>query len=263
MWWDSFTFPEGQWYCWSLSGAEIFICRKDRNWQSFHKSIRWDKRGFSCTGPVEATPDYRGNVRTNIINRKTAALWPYLPKKPFLLNLSGLKIFPGMKITLDLVLPPLLRLVAKKSKGDPDLIFDFNLFELKESWYGKTPIEGIVCSLLPFNAHGKTCEIETDSPGDDPTPGRIGVNCSMQVCNKTKTVLELDNIPFYANELNVYEKDGKLTCDTPVVDALENGFHMTVIPAKSEYGNLLTHGYKHESGFIHQGTWFIKNITGL
>ena len=215
-----------------------------------------------CTGPAEEAPDPGTSLQTNVLNSKTAALMPYLPEKPFLLNLGGLKIFPGMKLTVALELPPLLHLVVKKNKGMDDQIFNFTPFELKKTWYGKNTTEGIFCSSLSVNACDKTCTAERDPPAD-PFSGTVAVNCTMVIYNKTKTILELEKIPLFSDELNIYEKNGTLISDTPVIDALENDFHITASTAKIEHGTLLVHGNKHDHGIIHQGTQIIKNITGF
>jgi hypothetical protein len=259
MWWKPFTFKDSQWYCWRLAGAEIFIRREGKSWQSYYKKIRWEMRDSSCSGPSEEKPVSRENLQTDIINRKTAALRPCLPEKPFLLNLGGLKISPGMKLTVDLKLPPQFNLIAEKSKGSHDYIFSFIPFELKETWYGKDTMEGFLYSSLPYNINtkivGETAEM--------PVATGLAVHCRLEIRNQTKTVLELDKVPFNSVELAVYEKHGALISDTPVIDALENDFRMAVVSAKSESHSLLVHGKKQEPWHIHQGTQLIKNIAGL
>jgi hypothetical protein len=176
-----------------------------------------------------------------------------------LLNLGGLKIFPCLKLALDLSLPPHLNLIAEKNKSNPDIILNFIPFELKETWYGKNTMEGFFCSLLPVNARDKAVGeiVEADN-----TAG-LAVHCRLQIRNQTKTVLELDKIPFYSAGLAIYEKNGILISDSPVIDALENDFRMAAVSAKSESHSLLVHGKKQEPWRIHQGTQIIKNIAGL
>ena len=245
MWWEPFTFQDGQWYLWRLSGAEIFIRRKEKTWQGFCKGLRWGQRDTVCMEPVQEDPETSENVQTNVFNRRTAALRPYLPGKPFLISLGGLKLFPGMKTTLNLEIPPLLRLVAEKSGSTPKHIFCFTPFTLKETWYGKNSMEGFLCTSLPVNTGG---------------PCDLSVCCSVQIRNRTKNVLELDTIPFYASGLSIYEKNGKLTSDAPLIDALEDNFYMTIDNSRHEQCTLLAHGDKNDPNIIQWGSSVLSGL---
>ena len=248
MWWNPLTFEEGQWYLWRLAGAEIAVCRTGETWQGSCKSLRWEKRDALCTGPLQEEPVVQAALQTNVLNAKTASLRPFLPEKPFLINLGGLKLYPGMKITLELEIPPALYLTAEKDGNAPELIFSFTPFTLKETWHGKNSMEGFLCSSLPVNT-GVPC---------DPA-----IHCSMTIRNRTKSVVEPNVIPLFTSELSIYEKNGRLTSDVPVVDALENDFHTIIESARSEHSTLITQGNKNDPGFIYQGTRIIKNIAGL
>ena len=245
MWWEPFTFQDGQWYLWRLSGAEIFIRRKEKTWHGFCRDIRWGQRGESCIEPVQEEPSGLGDAETNVLTRKTAALRPYLPEKPFLIRLGGLKLFPGMKITVDAQFPPLLRLVAEKSGGTTKHIFCFAPYTLKETWYGKNSMEGFLCSSLPVNTGG-SCD--------------LAVNCSVQIRNRTKTVLELDTIPLYTSALSIYEKNGKLICDTLLIDAMDDDFYMTIDNTGDEHGTLLAQGNNNDPNLIQWGSSVLSGI---
>jgi hypothetical protein len=261
MWWEPFTFKETAWYCWRLAGSEIFIRRDGRSWQSYYKRIRWEKRNALCSGPAEEEPAFQENPQSDIINRRTAALRPCLPEKPFLLGLGGIELFPGMKLALNLKLPPHLNLIAEKSKGSHDHIFSFIPFELKETWYGKDTMDGFFCNSLPINADAKTIEEATEMPVDH--AASLVIHCRLLIHSQAKTVLELDKIPFYSAGLAVYEKNGALVSDTAHIEALENNdFRMTVVSTKSEGHSLLSHGQKQER-HLYQGTQIIKNLAGL
>ena len=262
MWWNPFTFEEGQWYLWRFAGAEIAVCRTEETWQGFCKSLRWEKRDASCTGPLQEKPAVQTALQTNVLNAKTASLRPFLPEKPFLINLGGLKLYPGMKITLELEIPPALYLMAEKDGNTPEFIFNFVPFTLKETWHGKNSMEGFFCSSLPVNTG---------------VPCNPAIHCSLTIRNRTKNAAELNAIPFYAGGLSVYEKDRKLISESPVIDTLENNFRMAVETADTEYGTMLTQGNKNDpnlirrgtsalsdlGGGLQQGTRIIKNITGL
>ena len=247
MWWAPFTFEESKWYLWHLGGAEIGICRNGKAWQGFCGNLRWENRGTECSGPVQGERPSQAALLTNVLKRKTAALKPFLPEQPFLVNLGGIKLFPNNKIALNLELPPLLHLAAEKG-GAPDIIFNFAPFILKETWYGKNTMEGVLCFSLPAN---------TAAPCD------LAVHCSLTIYNKTKNVLELDKLPLYGSVLSVYEKNGRLFSDSPNIDALDNNFYKTVDTSKNECGALLTSGNKNDPSLILQGTRIIKNITGF
>ena len=224
------------------------IYRNGKTWQGFCKDHHWNDRDDSCTGPIQETPVEKASLQTNVINKKTAALKPFFPEKPFLMNLGGLKLYPGIKITLELELPPVLHLVAEKGGREPDIIFNFVPFVLKETWYGKNPMEGKICFSVPINTVA---------------PCSLAVHCSMTIYNKAKRLLELDKIPLYASGLSVYEKGGKLISDAPVIDALGNDFRMSIETAGKEQCTLLSYGNKNDPGLIRQGTRIIKNIAGF
>ena len=249
MWWAPFTFKEGQWYSWHLGGAEICIRREGRNWQGYCMGLRWEKRGGSCSGPEAVAEPEKTAPMVNIVSRKTAALKPFFPEKPFLVNFKGVRLSPGNKITMDIGLPPMLYLIAEKSSGaPPDIIFNFTPFTLKESWFGKDPMEGVICSSIPLN-NAACCSMD--------------INCSITIRNKTKNTMELEKIPLYGSFLSIHEKDGKMTSDAMVIDAMENNFHKTVEPINNEQFTLLTQGNKNDPSLIIQGTRIIKNITGF
>jgi hypothetical protein len=265
MWWEPFTFKEAEWYCWRLAGSEIFIRRQGKTWQSYYKRVRWEKRSTSCSGPVEEEPVSHENLQSDIINRRTAALRPCLPEKPFLLRLGGVKFFPGMKLALDLKLPPHLNLIAETSKGSHDHIFSFIPFGLKETWYGKNTMDGFFCYSLPIDAVEGTIGEAAEMPAEIPMDHAVSlaIHFRLLIHSQAKTVLELDKIPFYSAGLAVYEKNGALTSDTAHIDVLENDFRMTVVSAKSEGCSLLAHGQKQEPRHVYQGTQIIKNLAGL
>ena len=266
MWWKSVIFREDQWYCWRLSGAEIFVCRKGSVWSAFCRPLRWARRSVSCTGPAEETPALFENVQTKILAEETAALRPFLPEKPFLVNLSGLQLFPGMEIMLELELPPSFRLLAANSaliepaSLDSGIIFDFAPFQLKESWYGKNTMEGCLCSSLPVVIPRAAGDV---NPGDAGNSAQAIIHCTVVIRNRAKTTLEPDKILFFAEGLAVYEIDGRLVSDSPIIEEHGNDFHITGITSMADHGTLLVPGSKNKADLFAQGTRIIKNITGL
>jgi hypothetical protein len=323
MWWKPIDFRDGQWYGWRLSGAEIFVCRQGRYWQACYKAQRWDRR----SGPGQETPAYAGSPaeppgclpgrplgltenpggggsvqgclpgcpadwKTNSAawNGETASLRPCFPEKPFLVSLGGVKLFPGMNIKQDLELPPVFNLTAENGGAEPEVIFTFFPFELKETWYGRNTMEGRFCYSLPAGqprdesgtdaGSGENAGPENsiapqaeESPQADTVPQAV-IHCTMVVRNQTKTVLAPGQIPLYTGELAIYEQNGKLVCDTPAIDALGDGFRMTVTARKNggtpgsdgtpgSIGTLVAPGCKNDARLIRQRTRIIKNITGF
>jgi hypothetical protein len=264
-WWESFELREAVWYRWCLEGAEIFVCRRENQWYSLCRRIRWKERSAECSGPLE-TEEPRGAVHSALWGGgSAAALRPYLPVKPFLTN-PGLLLFPGMETSLELDLPPLLYVSASAEaspgRGNGETLFTIVPFTLNESWYGVDTMHGILCSSLP------------PSSG---SPGAVAIRCRVLIRNRARTVLELDKLPLHAGELGVYERDGELISDTPVIDVYGEGDYRMSVKAPEEgnpvsnhgtwvssHGTLLAPGNKSGVGdmLIHHGTRIIKNITG-
>ena len=246
--WEYFTFEEELWYCWHIAGARIYVCRNGKTWQGYCSSLKWGSRENYVSGPENEEPVLPAALMTDILGKKTAALKPCFPEKPFLISLEKLKLFPGMKTKLSLKLPPNFCLVSEKGGGVIERIFDFSPFELKETWHGSNTMNGILCYSLPLNSG---CDTDID------------VHCSMAIINRTKTVLTPEKIILRASELSIYEKDGKLLCDMPVISAGENDFRMEVKTINDENAVPVSHFNKLNPNLIRKGKHIIKNITGF
>jgi hypothetical protein len=197
-----------------------------------------------------------------------AALRPVFPEKPFLVNLPDRpRLFPGVELPLNLELPPLLKLTVfpppalpGEPPGEPasagaavsgETLFTFTPFPLNETWYGDTTMKGVLCLSLSVSA------------GEGADPEGALVRCGALIQNRTKAILELSQFPLYAGELSIYQKEGALVTDTPVLDASENGnFRVSL---RSPGGVLVAEGNKNGVGdlLIQRGSRIIKNITGL
>ena len=300
MYWDPFTLSDGRWYQWHLAGAEIAVCRNNRFWQAYCRKLPWNGRGAAGTtfvgganessddGPVQEVPGFppQGSpLDASVWDGDRAALRPGLPEKPFLLNLGGLTILPGTETTLELELPPVFRLVSandetgtaysadqtKAGEGSlPYIIFSFTPFELKETWYGRNTMEGVLCSSLnvPVSAclpSGQTTLSKTNLLNiNTQSCAQAVIHCSMMIRNRAKAVLRLDNVPLYTGGLAIYAIDGKLQSDALIVEVSGNDFRQTSQVSRTEQGILLTPPVsKNNEGLIYQGTQIIKNLTGL
>jgi len=253
MWWESVNIQKGCWYCWRLAGAEIAVRRMGKFLSSCCRPLSWDRRDLFCTGPVQEDTVFQADLQTMVWDEAVlrAALRPCFAEMPFLINLRKLVLFPGGETTLELELPPELLLIAENGT-----MVTFRPFELKKTWYGRNTMEGLLCSSL----------FAPDPAANPQDYTQAAVHCSLMIRNRTKTVVELDKVPLHTGELAIYEVNGKLQSDTPVIDVLGNDFRMTAV--RTEQGNLLSPpknkaGKSGAEGFILQGTRIIKNITGL
>jgi hypothetical protein len=257
----SLTFQEARWYCWHLAGSDIFVCRTGNCWQSYYTKLPWNERSGGCSGPVQEEPDGAVLPGKVIMDGETAVLRPCLPEKPFVVNLSGLHLFPGTEISLEFQLPPKFRLITEENGAHPELaeiLFNFAPFILKETWYSHDTMKGVIGSSL------SAVVPDANKPGDkagspEPLPG---IGCAMLIRNRSKTTVDLDKVPLYTGILAVYENGGKFICDGPVIDVYGKDFHLSVKPVQ---GTLLTPACKSGKGdaLIHWGSRIIRNITGL
>jgi hypothetical protein len=253
----TFSFPDNFWYCWHLAGADIFVCRTGKRWQSFCKKLPWNEHSGGCSGPVQEEPQNAAVSSRIVLEGKTAVLRPCLPEKPFVVDLDGLRLFPGAEISLEFLLPPMFRLITVENGVQNELseiLFNFDPFILKETWYSKDTMKGVIGFSL------SDVVPDTDNSGFlDSLPG---IGCTMLIRNREKTTLDLDKVPLYTSILAVYENNGKFICDEPVIDAYGKDFHVSV---KSVQGTLLTPACKNGMGdtLIHWGARIIRNITGL
>jgi len=252
----SLTFQNNSWYRWHLAGTDIFIRRTGSLWQSFYRQIPWNECTGAYSGPVQEELDSgalsNGSLSGSAAwNGKTAALQVCFPEKPFLLNLAGIKIYPGMELFLELQLPPAFCLLPGESNDNSEqseILFSYIPFFLKDAWFGKDTMRGNIYSSLPTSILPSANE-------------SLGIYCALHIRNHFKTTLELNRVPLYTDMLAIYEKDGKFMSDKPVIDVYGDDFRETVI---KEQGTLLAFPViKSGRGdsIIRRGTQIIKKIA--
>jgi len=261
----SFTFPEDIWYCWHLAGANIFVRRRGKYWDSFCRTLQWSEHSGVYSGPVQEEPAAADLINTAVRNEETATLQMCFPEKPFLINLEALRLLPGTETSLTLQLPPAFRLIAGDNpiQTEPEeTLFTFTPFTLKEAWYGEDTMKGIICSVLPG-----ILIPDSDTPataGTAPaTASPPGIECTVLIRNRTKGQLDLTRVPLYTDTLAVYEINGKFISDQPLIEPHGSDFRETII---KEQGVLLAPpAIKSGMGdtLIRRGTEIIRNITGL
>jgi hypothetical protein len=269
LWWKSFTPAENTWYCWRLAGAEIFVRRSPGRWQSAVKSISWVNALELSAGPVEEAPAENLVTEYAVIPRegRSVSLKPFFGGKPFLIKLNGkLNLLPGAEAAITAGLPPSL-----KFESDREMIFSFNPFILSGAWYGGDTMNGKLCSSLAVETaavHGGESWSQGTLPGPAETPaGSLPVYCTILVRNYSKAAADLDRMILYPGELSIHEKDGRLFCDTPIIDLPGDGPSQEIRPAGIKvlhHGKLLTAGAKNSMGgmLIRRGTKILGNIAG-
>jgi hypothetical protein len=147
----------------------------------------------------------------------------------------------------------MFRLIAAETElkhEEPEILFNFAPFIVKQTWYGEDNVSGeIGSSLSPMVPNG-----------DNDHATLPGIGCTLFVRNRNKTMLPLDKVPLNTGILAIYESNGNFICDDPVIDVYGKEFNLSIKPAKA---SLLTPAGKSEMGetLIHRGTQIIKNLT--
>lgn len=247
----SLTFKDNVWYCWHLAGTNIYIRRTGSLWQSFYRQIPWTECTGTYTGPSQEEPESAAAFNNAAWNGKTAILQIGFPEKPFLLNLGGITLYPGMELFLELQLPPAFCLLPGESEinmEQSEILFNYVPFFLKDAWFGKDTMRGDIYSSLPASF----------LPSANAS---LGIYCALQIRNHFKTTLELNRVPLYTDTLGIYEQNGKIISDKPVIDVFGDDFRETII---KEQGTLLAPPVvKTGVGdtLIRRGTQMIKKIA--
>jgi hypothetical protein len=253
----SLSFQDNSWYCWHLAGVKLFIRRTGSLWHSFYRQIPWSECTGEYSGPVQEEPEpgalFNAALSDAAWEGKTATLQVCFPEKPFLLNINGLKLSPGIELLMELQIPPAFRLLQGKITANaeqPDTLFSCNPFFLKDTWFGRDTMRGNVYSVLPSSILR-------------PESAPLGVFCALHIRNHFKTTLELNKVPLFTDTLAIYEKNGKYISDKPVIDVYGDGddFRETII---KEQGVPLTPPVNKNGtsdSLIRRGTQIIKKIA--
>jgi hypothetical protein len=258
----SLSFQDNSWYRWHLGGVDVFVRRCGSLWQSFYRQIPWTESAVEYSGPAQEEPEgggavldaaNSGAVNNAAWNGKTATLQVSFPEKPFLLNLGGVKLHPGTELFLELQLPPAFHLLPGKgacNSEQSEILFTYNLFFLKDAWFGRDTMRGNLYASLPASVKA-------------PPNAPLGIHCALHIRNHLKTALDLNKVPLYTDTLAIYEKDGAFISDKPVIDVYGDGddFRETII---KEQGVLLAPPVNKNGtseSFIRKGTRMIKKIA--
>ncbi|MDR2758378.1 MAG: hypothetical protein LBB78_03265 [Spirochaetaceae bacterium] len=201
--WNYFEPEEARWYHWNLNGAAFYLRRDGNEWRAVVNSIVLPEATPLAGGPgTDPPPKELPGYFIAASNRKVI-LRPYFYEKPYYINFrEKICLMPEAETRLNLALPPVLRLEA----GELELI-RFTPFLLSEAWTGDNPMSGSLCVSLPMG-----------SPSSEFKEVSSFIHGELILRNPTKTVLAIDHLVLYTNSLNIYEKEGRLLCETAMVD---------------------------------------------
>jgi hypothetical protein len=207
--WKYFEPEAGRWYRWNLNGAVFYLRREGDEWRAVVKSILFQEVTPQAGGPETDLSPQEPPGYFAAASGGEAALRPCFYEKPYYLNFrEKVRLMPEAEIRLDLALPPVLRL---ELAGELDLL-RFTPFLLSESWAGDDTMAGFLGVSLPAGF-----------PPSSFTGASSFIHGELILCNHAKTALELDHLVLYTNSLNIYEKEGRLLCETVTVDANSGG----------------------------------------
>jgi hypothetical protein len=207
--WNYFEPEEGRWYHWNLNGAVIYLRRDGDAWRAAVRPVPLRELSPQAGGPGTDLPP--GELPGYVVasSGRKAALRPYFYEKPYYITFrEKVCLAPEAETRLDLALPPVFQL---EPAGEPEL-FRFTPFPLSEAWAGDNTMSGFLCASLPARL----------LPPDFQALSSF-IHGELIFRNHTKTVLEIERLVLNTNSLGVYEKAGRLRCETAVVDTNGGG----------------------------------------
>jgi hypothetical protein len=250
--WNYFEPEEARWYHWNLNGAGAYLYRSGDEWRVAAHSVRFQELTPHAGGPGSDPPPAGTREYFAVGTGRLVALRPCFYEKPYYINFRDkIRMLPETETRLDLTLPPVLRL---ELAGELELV-RFTPFLLSETWSGEDTMSGSLCACLPTAFHPSGF-----------TGASSLIHGELIFRNHTKTVLDIDRLVLYTNSLGIYEKEGRLRCETITVDAVgggefkinlrpgaPDGYGTVALPRKNGVGNIL----------IRRSADLIKNIAGI
>jgi hypothetical protein len=250
--WKYFEPEEARWYFWNLNGAAAYLRREGDLWRVAVNSVLFQEISPLAGGPEPGLPP--GKLPEYFVTAagRQVSLHPYFYEKPYCINFQDkIRLLPEAETRLTLALPPVLRL---ELAGGLELI-RFTPFLLSETWSGNDSVSGFLCLSLPVNACSSTF-----------TGGSAFIHGELIFRNRTKNILDMDRLVLSANSLNIYEKEGRLCCETVMVDT-NGGGELRITPQPGVPGGYerITAGQKNGMGdtLIRRSADLIKNLTGI
>jgi hypothetical protein len=250
--WKSFEPEEARWYFWNLNGAAAYLRREGDLWRVAVNSVSFQEISPLAGGPEPGLPPEKFPEYFAAAACRRVSLRPSFYEKPYCINFQDkIRLLPEAETRLKLALPPVLRL---ELAGGLELI-RFTPFLFSETWSGNDSVSGFLCLSLPVRAFSSAF-----------TGGASFIQGELIFRNHTKNILDMDRLVLSANSLNIYEKEGRLRCETVIVDTNGGGeLRITPQPGVPEGYGTITVGQKNGMGdtLIRRSTDLIKNITGI
>lgn len=205
--WNYFEPRDGCWYHWDLNGAACGFSRNGDEWRAAVTPCMLRDLRPGIRGPEPAPPPPASYFI--VAAGREVILRPYFYEKPYYIQfLPKIRLLPEAETRLDLALPPVLRL---ELAGELELL-QFAPFLLSETWAGDDTMSGSLCISLPVPS---------------PVSSFKGVSSfiygELIFRNHTKATLDIDHLVLSANSLNIYEKEGRLLCESIIVDTNGGG----------------------------------------
>lgn len=256
--WSRFLPEEGQWYCWNLDGARIWLMNRGREWN-------W---ATEAVVPQDKTEDFRGPFRDSgpgdrvimrgIAPRQQVSLRPASLNKPFLLKSRTPLVLHGESaLEVDLDLPVSVRFVLESGT----VLTPLNTILLSRTWFGDTS-SGLLCFLWPVDFLGSGPREES---GPEPKLKSL-VRCRVNIRNLSKSVLEVRHFAVQTDVLSIWFQEGALVTDRVLIEGLGDGTLRMDVLAEKDPGHrtlLFQAEVGHRELLFKRGVDFLRNITGI
>jgi hypothetical protein len=271
--WRAFDAEEGVSYHWTLNGAEAFLRREGALWETAFMTQSMEdateKAGF-----YKSAEKFDGasfiNINFSFISVGTGSkvsLHPYVPEKPFILNLvDKLRILPGREIRLKAALPPVLQFEL-----DGECMERCMPLTLNETWEGVDTVNGTLAYALgdvasPFMVGEIDSLPEMGGSLKDCHGASALIHTEIIVRNRSKMPFDLDHVVIWTQTLDIFENKGCLVGDLVIIEMLVNGdLRLTSPPAVPDGFKKISSGVKDGMGdrLIRQGASFLLYITSM
>ncbi|MDR3161041.1 MAG: hypothetical protein LBU28_05435 [Spirochaetaceae bacterium] len=242
--WHAFEPEEHEWYQWNLNGAAAYLRRDGDEWRTAYRPVLFHEIEDGTGGPEPAPPPEGLPVYVTAGAGRSVALRPYFGDKPSLLKFSGHPhLLPDAEMRIGLALPPMLQLELADSLP----LIRFMPFLFPETWYGEDTMSGSLYLSLP----------------QEPREAAALVRGELLLKNGTKAALDIDRLVLDTEILGIYEQEGRLACETVLLEGLPGeDFRISLLPQTPEGALRLTPGKKPGGTLIRRGVDLIKTIAG-
>ncbi|MDR1866642.1 MAG: hypothetical protein LBQ77_00055 [Treponema sp.] len=249
--WKTVDIPKGQWYRWTLNGADFFLLREEISWKSAVAPIPFYRAQSGLSGPVESEAPV---IQSRCIQKQASAitLQPHPSQKPYIVTLrEELHIPAGAAILLSADIPFMLKVESNNGV----LMTNVSPWITADTWFGENTMSGMICHCIPHSLHIAT-----------PTQAKSGwLRCICSLKNNSKHIFIVPPLMLPLSQTGVYEYNGQLCSDTVAFEFSGTDLELSTIQPPNSYDRTLVSGQKSDkvNMIIRQGADFIKNITRL